>query len=55
MQTTIRAATDRHPGRLRVVLAAAWLIASLAIGGYLGTQPGSEQPALSTVSTANQP
>jgi hypothetical protein len=55
MQPNARVAARRRPGRVQVLLAAAWLIASLAIGGMLGAQPGPDGPGTSTISTANQP
>jgi hypothetical protein len=55
MQPNARVAARRRPTRIQVVLAAAWLIVSLAIGGMMGAQPGPDGPGTSTISTANQP
>ena len=51
MQPNARVAARRRPSKLQVALAAAWLIASLAIGGMLGGQPGSDGSGTSTIST----
>lgn len=55
MQSNARVAVRRRPSRIQMALAAAWLIASLAIGGMMAAQPASEGPGTSTISTANQP
>jgi hypothetical protein len=54
MQPNARVAARRRPGRIQVALAAAWLIASLVIGGMMGAQSGPDGPGTSTLTTANQ-
>jgi hypothetical protein len=55
MQPNARVAARRRPSRLQVALAAAWLIASLAIGSAVSAEPGPEGATTQTISTATQP
>jgi 2-phospho-L-lactate guanylyltransferase (CobY/MobA/RfbA family) len=57
MQLSARVAASHPPSRLRVALAAAWLIASLAIGGVIGAESSADQIVAPTrmAGTAAQP
>jgi hypothetical protein len=55
IQPYTRVAARRGPSRLQVALAAAWLIASLAIGGAIAAERGTDRADSTTISTATQP
>ncbi len=54
--TTVVAPATNRPNRILVALAAAWMILSLAIGGAVNAESGSNAtPAAGTVTSATQP
>ena len=54
MQPNARVAARNRPSRLQVALAAIWLIVSLAVGGMVGAQSGTDTTS-STISRTAQP
>lgn len=56
MNPNTTATTDQRPNRILVILAAAWMIIALTIGGSLtGQNPGDSSSAATTVTTATRP
>jgi hypothetical protein len=54
-QLNARAASRHQPTRVQVILAAAWLILSLAIGGALAADPVSGDAAAAPVTDTARP
>lgn len=55
MQPNARVAGRHRPSRLQVALAAIWMIVSLAIGGMVSAQSGTDSGTSSTISRTTQP
>jgi hypothetical protein len=55
MQPRTRVAVRRRPSKLQIALAAAWLIASLAIGAAVTAESGPDRGGSQTVSGPAQP
>ncbi len=55
MQPNARVAARHGPSRLHVALATVWMIVSLAVGGIVSTQSGTDSGASSTISRTAQP
>jgi hypothetical protein len=52
MQPNARVAARHQPSRLQLVLAAAWLIASIAIGTMVGIEPSTGPAVVPPISGA---
>jgi hypothetical protein len=52
IQARSRIATRRGPSRLQIMLAAAWMIASLAIGGAMSAQASDQRASSPSSVTA---
>jgi hypothetical protein len=50
MQPRTRVAVRRRPGKVQIALAAAWLIASLAIGAAVSAESAPDRSSAQTVS-----
>jgi hypothetical protein len=55
MQLNARVAARHEPSRLQIVLAAAWMILSLAIGGVIATDPVSQDTSAAPVTDSARP
>lgn len=56
MQTRTRVVARRGPNRLQIVLAAAWMILSLAFGGLMTAGASADgDPVVTGISTTAQP
>lgn len=55
MKPNARVAIRHRPSRLLIALAAIWMIVSLAIGGMVGAQSGTDSGASSTITRTAQP
>ena len=55
MQPNAAVAARHGPTRLQVVLATVWMIVSLAVGGIVGAQSGTDVGTSSTISRTAQP
>ena len=55
MKPNTRIVARHRPSRLQVALAAIWMIVSLAIGGMVSAQSGTDSGASSTISRTAQP
>ena len=55
MKPNARVAVRRRPSRLLIALAAIWMIVSLAIGGMVGAQSGTDSGTSTTITRTAQP
>ena len=55
MQLNARIAARRQPNRLQVILAAAWMIVSLVIGGVIAADPVSEDTSAAPITDTARP